>query len=125
MKKFGIVTSVVLIFGLLGFIFVRYYSFIMATEVAGVVTGVERVDANTLVAPDDPKVARNLLFSFAIAIQTPKGEIFSASSEDRQWAVVNKGNCVVAKFYPYPFWNLENAGTWFNARLLKIQECPK
>jgi hypothetical protein len=63
------------------------------------------------------------MFSFAIAIRDQKGTIHTASAEDRQWAVVEKGQCVEAKFFPYPPWNLDKSGTFFGARLLKLYDC--
>ena len=47
------------------------------------------------------------------------GEIHMASSEDRKWAAVTKGNCVVAAFFPYPPWRTEKGMTDHAARLLR------
>ena len=63
------------------------------------------------------------LFSFAVAIRTPDGEVHTASAEDRQWAAVTEGLCVKAKFFPYPPWKLEKAGTFYGARLLESKVC--
>lgn len=54
------------------------------------------------------------------------GEIFTASSEDRQWAAVQgEGLCAEAKFFPYPPWQLDKAGTYHGARLLKLWNCSE
>jgi hypothetical protein len=65
------------------------------------------------------------MYSFAVAIREKKGDIMTSSSEDRQWAVVEKGKCVEAKFFPYPFWQLDKSGTYFGARLLRLYDCPQ
>lgn len=125
MKKAVWIAVGVSVFLLSLFLFVKYYSFILAKDVDGTVTGVERVSAESaLVAPGESREAQRQLFSFAVAVKNHKGEIFTASSEDRRWAVVTPGSCVVARFYPYPFWNLERSGTFYGARLVKLYDCP-
>jgi hypothetical protein len=97
------------------------YSFVFSKTVKGEVTGIERLTQPTLVTGSS---TAEQLFSFAVAIHTAKNETFTASSEDRQFAVVKQGYCVEAKFYPYPPWDLDKGGTYFNARLIKIIDCP-
>ena len=66
------------------------------------------------------------IFSYAVAIKDSKtGEIFTASSEDRRWAVVHKDQCVEAKFLPYPPWNLSRSGAYFGARLIRLFDCNR
>lgn len=117
-----------LIFVMAVVICVRYYSYVFAKTVTGEVIGIERVSqANTIIggggtgAPIPPAQ----IFSFAVAIKNEKSEIFTASSEDRQWAVVQKGHCAEAKFLPYPPWQFDKAGTFFGARLVRLFECKK
>lgn len=97
------------------------YSVVFSKSIAGEVIGIERVAEPTVVLAGDQRLSNTQVFSFAVALKQADGEIFTASSEDRQWAVVHKGQCVVAKFFPYPFWHFEKSGTFFGARLLKIQ----
>lgn len=123
MKKFSWILLLVLVIVGGGFTFVNYYEYIMSKDVSGTVTGVQRLDTNTVIAPYDSMGNKEQLFSFAVAVKSQDGEIFSASTEDRQWAIVETNFCVRARFYPYPFWDLKNSGTFHNARLLKIYDC--
>ena len=89
----------------------------------GKILAIDRVtQPNTLIGPGGP-VPASQIFSFAVAIRDEQGEIVTASSEDRQWAVVEKGQCGEAKFFPYPPWKLDKGGTYFGARLLKLYDC--
>lgn len=126
MKKFVYMLVFVLI--LLGSSvgFVRYYSYIFAKEIKGTIINVEKPTSQMAIVGtnQDPKIAERQLFSYAVAIQTSDGEIMTASTEDRQWAVAEKGKCVTAKYYPYPPWDFDKSGTYFGARLLQMRECP-
>ena len=107
------------------FVSVRYYSFVFAKTVHGTITGIDRVtQANTLIGTTT-QIPPSQIFSFAIAIKELGGNIVTASSEDRQWAVAEKGQCVEAKFFPYPPWQLDKSGTFYGARLLKLSDCPQ
>jgi hypothetical protein len=108
--------------------FFRYYSYIFSKNIHGKIEKVERIDINVALMQSVGVPTTRLtpaLFSFAVAIKTSSGEIYTSSAQDRQWAVAKEGQCVEAKFYPYPFWDLEKAGTFFNARLLRLYECPQ
>jgi hypothetical protein len=107
----------------LGFIFVKYYSYIFSEKIEGVVERVERVQLNVSLMSDTTMINPSL-YSFAVGIKTKSGEIKTSSAEDRQWAVVEKGKCAEARFYPYPPWNFDKSGTYFNARLIKYFDCP-
>lgn len=110
----------------LGWGFVAYYPFIFSKNISGVIENVERVELNVSLmqtSGDNSHISPEM-YSFAVAIKTDSGEIFTASAQDRQWAVARPGQCVDARFYPYPFWNLDKSGTFFNARLLSLRECP-
>jgi len=95
-------------------LFLRYYSFVFAREIQG-----------ELVAIDIPKEsdAMQESFLFMIAIRTTQGDIFVATSEDRQWKVAQKGQCVVAKYFPYPPWQMDKFGSYHGAKLLKLFDC--
>lgn len=101
------------------------YSVIFSKHVVGQVTAVERVNLQVALMTNQTGAdISGKAFSFAVAIKDAKtGEIFTASSEDRQWAVVQKGQCAEAEFLPYPPWELTRRGTYFGARLVKLSEC--
>jgi hypothetical protein len=114
----------VIVLGVVGFVLIRFYSYIFAQTVDGQVFEIERVTqpmmiVGSQVATSDPSI----LYSYTVSIKDKAGVIHTATSTDRQWAVVRKGICVEAKIFPYPFWNLDKSGTFFNARLLQQKEC--
>lgn len=113
-----------IIFALAGFIFVTYYPFIFSRKVHGVIESIQRIDMNVSLLQQAGQDLNPQLFSFAVAIKDEKtGEIVTASAEDRQWAVAQKGQCAIAVFYPYPPWNVMKAGTYYNARLDHLSDC--
>jgi hypothetical protein len=117
---------IIIIVSGLGYLLVNYYSVIFSKHVSGVVIGVERVEMPVAVITQGSQNPSSQVFSFAVAIKDEKTkEIFTASSEDRQWAVVTKGQCAEAEFLPYPPWNLAKKGTYFGARLIKLTECDR
>jgi hypothetical protein len=133
-KKFiytlGLLVFVVVVIYILG----TNWGYVFAKNVEGQVFQIERITQPTMFLTDrtlgDPKSQSSVtpaeaMYSFAVAIRTKDGQIYTASSEDRKWAVAQKGICVEAKFYPYPPWNLEAGGTYRNARLTSMKECPK
>lgn len=123
MKKTLFVIFGVVFLGIATFLVFAYYSYIFSKNVEGQISKVERVTNPTAVIGSDMSATQ--LFSFAVAIREKSGEIVTASSEDRQWAVAQEGHCVVAKLFPYPPWNLDKSGTYFGARLLRLYECDK
>jgi hypothetical protein len=125
MRKAGLYFALVLILVTCIYSIINYYGYLFARSVHGEVMGVERVTQATTVIGMGGEVPAAQLYSFAVAIKQKDGEIVAASSEDRQWAVVQKGQCVEAKFFPYAPWILDKAGTYYGARLLKLFECPK
>jgi hypothetical protein len=102
---------------------VRFYSYVFAKTVSGKVVGVERVLQPSTIIQGAPGNLASQIFSFAIAIQDDHGELHTATSEDRQWAVVQKDQCAEAKFFPYPPWDLSKGGTYFGARLIRLWDC--
>jgi hypothetical protein len=106
---------------------VAYYPYVFSRSVEGEVVDVQRVTAPTTIVATDAgqnRLPPSQLYSFAVAIRDSSGEIVTASTEDRQWAVVQKGQCAKAKFFPYPPWHLEKSGTYFGARLIHLKDCP-
>lgn len=102
------------------------YSVIFSKTVVGEITGVERVEMPVaLITRSDGDISSKV-FSFAIGIKDLNtGEIYTASSEDRQWAVAEKGQCAEAVFLPYPPWQFTKKDTFFGARLVRLFECGK
>lgn len=117
----ALVGSVVVVFAL-----ANWWPYIFAKNVEGQLTRVERLMDPIAVITKEGEPSTKV-FSFAVAIRDQKtGEIFTASSEDRQWAAVQPEDmCVEAKFYPYAPWKLEKAGTYFGARLLRSWSCSQ
>ncbi|MNK07817.1 hypothetical protein D3C87_257370 [compost metagenome] len=102
------------------------YSVIFSKTVVGEITGVEKVELPVALMTRQDGDITSKVFSFAIGIKDAQtGEIFTASSEDRQWAVAEKGQCAEAEFLPYPPWQLTKKDTYFGARLIKLYECPQ
>ncbi len=101
---------------------VMNYEFVFRKTVVGQITGIDRVSQPTAILGSGAATPE-VLFSFAVAIKDKNGEFFTASTEDRQWAVVKQGDCAEVIFYPYPPWNLAKADTYFNARLKKLLNC--
>ena len=101
------------------YIFGFNWSFVFKKKIIGEIVAVEKVnDALILAGANQP--INSQVFSFSVGIKDlHSGEIHMSSSEDRQWAAVQKGNCVVAAYFPYPPWNLNKANTNHNARLLR------
>ncbi len=103
----------------------NYYSYIFARTVSGKVLGVERVtDPAAIVTAPGGSLSPAQIYSFAVAVQTTAGEIVTGSTEDRQWAIVKEGQCAEAKFFPYPPWDLNKAGTYHDVRLVRLFNCP-
>lgn len=131
MKIKGVIKIIVvlMILGGSGFLTIRYWSFLFAKTVEGVVTNVQRAGPSTAILDTDNLSNRRSnnkdLFSFAVGIVDKEGNIHTASTEDRQWAVVKPGQCAKAKLFPYPPWELGKGGTFFNARLLQLRDCPE
>lgn len=122
----GFIFSAVALLGLVGtgYIFVEFYPFIFSRKVSGVLVSVERLQLNVSLMQTSEQTVNPQLYSFALAIREDSGEIVAASAEDRQWAAATKGNCVEAVFYPYPPWKVMKAGTYYNARLDRLSDCP-
>ncbi len=101
----------------------RFYPYIFAKTVNGSILNIERVTAPDAIIASGRTIPAEQLFSIAVSIKDSAGEIHTASSEDRQWAVAQPGQCAEAKFFPYPPWDLQKSGTYHGARLLRLYEC--
>ena len=126
MKSFFKILSVFVVLGLALYILVNYWSIIFSKTVQGRVEAVEKLQIPVAVigGSQNNSLGSRELFSFAVAIRQEDGDTVTASSEDRQWTVISKGMCVKAKLFPYPPWDFEKGGTYFNARLLDPYDCP-
>jgi hypothetical protein len=101
-------------------VFVINYSFVFKKRIVGEVVAAEKVAVSMAVVASASEAINPQVFSFSIGVKDRKtGEIYMASSEDRQWAAVSKGNCVIAAYFPYPPWLLSKGNTSHNARLLR------
>lgn len=102
-------------------VFVFNYSFVFKRKVVGEAVAVERVMGAMAILTNTQSPINPQAFSFSVAVKDRhSGEIHMASSEDRKWAAVTKGNCVIAAFFPYAPWRLLDKGmSDHNARLLR------
>ena len=128
MNKFKSIMSALfasLFIGFLIWTFIFNWSFIFKKRVVGEVATVERVSDGFIITGATNESIPSKAFSFSVAIKDLNtGEIHMASSEDRKWAAVEKGNCVIAAFFPYAPWNLSKGTSDYNARLVQnFQTC--
>ncbi len=112
----------VLVIVLAGAFIFNYYSWIFAKTVTGKIVSVERV-TNPSAIVGGSRLTPEQMFSFSILIEGDDGKLYTSTSEDRQWQVAAKGYCVKALLYRYPPWDLDKAGTFFNARLKELSRC--
>lgn len=124
LSRLGYGILAVVVVSALGWVFVTYYSWIFSKTIRGEVLRNERVTNPTAIF-GGRAATPEVMHSFTVLIRDEKtGEMHTASSEDRQWAVVAAGYCVSARFFPYPPWELEKGGTYGNARLEAVYDCP-
>ncbi len=87
-KYFYILSSFVFLFLILMGVF-KYYDIIFAKTVEGQIFEIQRVNQpNVVVGSAASGFNPELMHSYAVAIRTLDGEIFTASGYDRQWEVV-------------------------------------
>ncbi len=106
---------------------IQNYDVVFSEKVVGEIFKVEPVHSTMTVLPTGSSINPQL-FSFAVGIKDRKsGQIWTASSEDRQWAIAvgKTGLCAEAEFLPYPPWNFSKKGTFHGARLIHLFECDK
>ncbi len=132
MRKFKFIIGLILLFVFIAVgiaAYVEYYHILFARTVTGEVISVQKVDASVdvLASTKQGETIGARLFSYAVAVEDPvTREILVASSEDRRWATVEKGNCVTARFFPYPPWRLDRTGAYFNAQVITFMKtCDK
>lgn len=108
-----------------GWAFVTFYPYIFSKTIDGKIVKIEKIDLNVAIMQNaNPQEGLNKeLYSFAVGIETPDGVIHTASTEDRQWAALSPGQCVRAKYFPYPPWKLDKSGTYYGARVLESRNC--
>lgn len=113
--------SIAVVLFVIVWVFVINYSFVFKKRIVGEIVAAEKVIVPMAVVTNNADTSLNpQVFSFSVGIKDRKtGEIYMASSEDRQWAAVNTGNCVIAAYFPYPPWQLSKGNTNHNARLLR------
>ncbi len=124
--KYIKITLLVAVLGASGWGFFQFYPYIFAKTVEGKIEKVERVQVNVALMQttgDEGGKINPGLYSFAVAIKDSKGQIWTASAEDRQWASMREGICVAAKYFPYPPWDLAKSGTYHGARILRAWDC--
>lgn len=97
------------------------YSWVFSKRVHGKIVAVKRVTDPTAILGS--KITAEQLHSYSVLIQADDGKLYTSSSEDRQWEVAAAGYCVEALLYRYPPWDLKNAGTFYNARLVGLNLC--
>ena len=125
--KFTKFVIILIVLALICWAVLANYSVIFSKTVIGEITAVERVEIPVALMSNrsDSDITAKV-FSFAIGIRDAKsGEIFTASSEDRQWAVAQVGKCAEAVFLPYPPWQFTKKDTYFGARLVRLNDCAK
>jgi hypothetical protein len=116
----GWFVSVLCVVAIFAFV-ITNWSWVFAKRVHGEIINVERVTNPTAILG---KATDSQIHSYAMLIQNEAdGLLYTASSEDRQWQVAEKGYCVDATLYVYPPWNLEKSGTYFNARINQLFRC--
>ena len=107
-----------------GFLCIRFYPYVFGPRVSGEVLAIERLPAT--VADNDSMMDADPAHlgspSFTVSIRAKDGEIFAVSTKDRQWAVVEKGDCVNAKLFAHPPWDQKRSGTYFGARLTGLEK---
>jgi hypothetical protein len=123
MKRSLAIALLILVLIATGFVLIRFYGYVFAKTVRGKIAKVERVNQDMIIA--NPNIPASQIFSFAVSVRDDRGEFHTASSEDRQWAVAQEGQCVEAKFYPYPPWRLDKSGTFYGARLIRLFDCTE
>lgn len=124
-KKIMMRSMYAVVVALLLFVLIDNYSFIFSKKVIGEVIEIERVTQPAAVLANGV-VSSDIMYSFSLVMRDQRtGKYVAASTVDRQFAAVKKGHCAEVRFYPYPPWNFEKSGTFFNARLIEYLDCQK
>lgn len=119
MKRTLWILLLIVVLGGAAWFTVVQYGFVFRKEISGVVVDVKQITSPMVMGSNVSPAA----FSYAVAIRQKDGAIITSSAQDRQWAVVAPGMCVDATVDPYPPWNLNKEGTYYNARLIQQMDC--
>jgi prepilin-type N-terminal cleavage/methylation domain-containing protein len=84
----------------------------------GKVTNISNLSGQVTTIVGKNNVYPGAAFSFAIEMSA-NNEFVNFSSEDRQFATIEKGDSISVAFFKYPPWNMDKAGTYYGGRLLK------
>lgn len=121
MKSFvKVLVGIVVVGAMAGFV-ISNWSWVFAKKIHGKILDVQRVTNPNAIITSRASDAQ--IHSFAVLIQGDDNVLYTASSEDHQWQVAQKGYCVSALLYRYPPWDFERANTYFNARLEQLEIC--
>lgn len=105
-------------------LFIQHYSWIFAKNIRGEVIEIESsAIPSTPPANGSSETASTTVFT--VLIEASDGKMYTSTTTDEQWKVVRKGYCVQVLLYRYPPWDLERAGTFFNARLRQLYRCDE
>jgi hypothetical protein len=123
-------TRVIIIGGVLGLILLSglglwfstttMYTWLMRKTVEGEVVSMANLTPQAVLGTRPVTPNGGITYSFAIAIKASDGTIYSASTEDRQWAIVKEGYRVQATLFPYGPLEWRKQGTYHGARLVRI-----
>jgi hypothetical protein len=101
-----------------------FYTWAARKTVTGEVVSLANLTPDALLRSRVNGQAGGITYSFALVIKADDGTIYSASSEDRQWAAVKEGYRVQATFFPYSPLSWTKQGTYHNARLRRVLSIP-
>jgi hypothetical protein len=100
------------------------YTWAARKTVVGEVVSIADLTSGAVLGTRPGMPGGGITYSFAIAIKADDGTIYSASSEDRQWAAVKQGYRVRATLFPYSPLNWQKQGTYHGARVRQIISVP-
>ena len=93
------------------FLIVKYYSYIFAMKVEGMVVGIKRVEREADI--------------YVVAVRNRERDIYTTRTADAEWGLVRPGQCAKAKFLPYPPWDLRRSGKYKDALLMNLRDCTE
>jgi hypothetical protein len=117
----ALIGAVVITVGVGTFVIMKW-SWVFSKRINGTIVSVERVTEPSAIFSS--RATEQQIHSYSVLVRGNDGTLYTSSSEDRQWQVAKKGYCVEALLYRYPPWDLQRAGTFFNARLKRLYDCP-
>lgn len=100
-----------------GFMFFGNVGYKLTTQKTfeGTVENCEKLNPGQIISGKD---MNDKIFSFSLSVDVGE-EFVTFSSEDRQFATVNKGDKIKFKVFKYPPWDFTKGGTHYGGRLLK------